>query len=55
MDINGRIVKSEYLGKLNAGELNYSFETDNLTSGVYIVNVVSDSGIRRVSKLIVTK
>ncbi len=55
MDINGRIVKSDALGKLNAGETTYSFETGNLTNGVYIVNVTSDSGLRRVSKLIVSK
>jgi len=55
MDINGRIVKTEYLGKLNTGDVNFGFETSNLASGVYIVNVTSDSGLRRVSKLIVTK
>ena len=55
LDLNGRVVKSDNLGKLNNGEVSFSFETNNLTSGVYIVNVTSDSGVRRVSKLIVTK
>jgi hypothetical protein len=55
MDINGRVVKAQNLGKLSTGDVNYSFETSDLASGVYIVNVTSDSGLRRVSKLIVTK
>lgn len=54
-DINGRIVKTENLGKLNAGDVNYTFDTSNLTSGIYIVNITGDSGIKRVAKLIVTK
>jgi len=55
MDINGRIVKKESLGKLSTGQLNYSFETNDLASGMYIVNINSDSGIKRVAKLVVTK
>jgi len=55
MDINGRIVKKENLGKLNPGQLNYAFETSDLASGMYIVNINSDSGIKRVAKLVVTK
>jgi len=55
IDINGRVVQTEVLGKLNAGEINYRFETSNLATGMYIVNVTSDSGIKRVTKLIVTK
>jgi hypothetical protein len=55
IDINGRVVKSENLGKLASGQSGIVMETTDLTSGVYIVNVVSDSGIKRVSKLIVTK
>ncbi|MCW3077130.1 MAG: hypothetical protein JWO32_1739, partial [Bacteroidetes bacterium] len=54
-DVNGRIVKTENLGKLNAEEVSYNFETSNLSSGIYIVNVISDSGVKRVAKLIVTK
>jgi hypothetical protein len=55
LDINGRLVKTENLGKLSSGEVNYSFDTNTLSTGVYIVNITSDSGMRRVSKLIVTK
>lgn len=55
MDISGRIVKSELIGKLNSGETNYQFETGSLNSGVYLVNVTSDSGVKRITKLIVTK
>jgi hypothetical protein len=55
MDINGRLVKSENLGKLYAGKAIYSFETTDLNSGMYIVNISGTSGIKRVAKLIVTK
>jgi hypothetical protein len=55
IDINGRVVKAESLGKLAPGATGVQVETSDLTSGVYIVNVISDSGIKRVSKLIVTK
>lgn len=55
MDISGRVVQTENIGKLNAGEVNYSFETDKLNSGVYIVNISSNSGVKRVTKLVVTK
>jgi hypothetical protein len=55
MDINGRLVKSENLGKLLAGKAIYSFETTDLNSGMYIVNISGTSGIKRVAKLIVTK
>lgn len=54
-DISGRLVYSENLGKLNSGETTYSFGTSQLNSGIYMVNVNSDSGIKRVTKLIVTK
>jgi len=55
MDISGRLVQSEDLGKLGSGEINHSFSTNALNSGVYIVNISSDSGVKRVTKLIVTK
>ncbi|MBA2613658.1 MAG: T9SS type A sorting domain-containing protein [Bacteroidetes bacterium] len=54
-DINGRIVKEEKLGKLNSGEANYTFETNDLASGMYIVTINSSSNTKRVAKLIVTK
>lgn len=55
LDINGRIVKNEPLGKLYEGQANVVFNTADLTSGIYIVNISGDSGIKRVAKLIVTK
>ena len=55
MDINGRVVKNENLGKLNSGQIGYVFETTDLSSGIYIVAISSDSGIKRVAKLVVTK
>lgn len=55
-DLSGRLVKSEQIGKLNSSEsINYSFDTADLRSGVYLVSINSDSGTKRVSKLIVTK
>ncbi|MBL7912012.1 MAG: T9SS type A sorting domain-containing protein [Bacteroidia bacterium] len=55
MDINGRIVKHEMLGKLNSGEAKYTLDTKDLSSGMYIVSINSDMGTKRVAKLIVTK
>jgi hypothetical protein len=55
MDMNGRLVMSDYIGKISTGDVSFSFDTASLPSGVYVVNVTSDSGIRRVSKLVVTK
>lgn len=55
MDINGRIVKTENLGKLNSGDLTYGFETSELSSGMYIINISGTSGTKRVAKLVVTK
>lgn len=55
IDINGRLVKTENLGKLYSGQANYTFETSDLSAGMYIVNVNSSAGIKRVAKLVVTK
>jgi hypothetical protein len=55
LDINGRIVMSENLGRLVNGDMKRSIDVSSLPSGMYIVNVSSDSGIRRVSKLVITK
>lgn len=55
MDISGRMVKSQELGKLNPGETTHSFDTADLNSGVYIVNISSTSNVKRVTKLVVTK
>jgi hypothetical protein len=55
MDISGRVVQSENLGRLDAGDTTYTFDTKDLKSGVYIVNIQSNSNVKRVTKLIVTK
>lgn len=55
IDINGRVVKSDNLGKLNTTQINYMFDTNELTAGIYIVNINGSSGLKRVAKLIVTK
>ncbi len=55
IDLNGRLVKSEALDKLMEGYVDYKFNTSELNSGVYIVNVASSLGIKRVTKLVVTK
>ncbi|MBL7930460.1 MAG: T9SS type A sorting domain-containing protein [Bacteroidia bacterium] len=55
MDISGRLIQTELIGNLQPGDVKYSFDTRNLNSGVYIVNISSTSGVKRVSKLIVTK
>jgi hypothetical protein len=55
MDINGRVVKHENLGKLNSGQIGYVFETTDLSTGIYIVSINSDLGVKRVAKLVVTK
>lgn len=54
-DINGRLIKTDNLGKLYSGQTVHSFETIELTSGMYIVNISGTSGIKRVAKLVVTK
>ncbi|WP_317898151.1 T9SS type A sorting domain-containing protein [Aurantibacillus circumpalustris] len=55
MDISGRVVISEDLGKMTGGDFNHQFETNTLNAGVYIVNIQSNAKVKRVTKLIVTK
>lgn len=54
IDINGRLVKMDDLGKLYAGQAAYTFNTTEFSPGVYIVNISGTAGIKRVAKLIVT-
>lgn len=54
-DLSGRMVQSEHVGKLDGGVYVHEFRTDQLGSGVYIVNVAASSGIQRVTKLVVNK
>jgi hypothetical protein len=55
MDLNGRVVHSENLGTLSAGDVHYNFDISSLSVGVYIVNIHGNAGVNRVAKLIVTK
>ena len=54
-DINGRLVKSEDLGKVYEKEVTHQIETSDMSQGIYIVKITGNSGIKRASKLIVTK
>ncbi len=55
MDLTGKIVKTQVLGKLYNGETNIEINTDGMTGGVYLINVSSTSGTKRVTKLVVAK
>lgn len=55
MDLSGRTVKSEYIGKLSSGEVSYTFDTGNLSPGVYLVSISGSSSLKRTGKLVVTK
>jgi hypothetical protein len=55
MDLTGKIVKTQSLGKLYNGETNVEINTDEMTGGVYLINVSSTSGTKRVTKLVVAK
>ncbi len=55
MDITGKVMLTQYLGKLYTGQISASVDASSLTSGMYIVNINSTSGIKRVAKLVVTK
>jgi hypothetical protein len=54
-DLSGRQVASQQLGRLNAGEGLYTFDASQLNKGIYLLNISSDSGIKRVSKLVISK
>ncbi len=55
IDLNGRVVKSDSNKNLAYGYTDYTLQTSDLSTGVYIVNITSSKGINRVTKLIVTK
>jgi hypothetical protein len=55
MDLSGRVVSAENLGKLDSGEYTHTISTSELNTGVYIVNVSSNSGVKRIAKLVVSK
>lgn len=55
LDLNGRLIRSESVKNLTSGYTDYNFNTSDMNNGVYIVNISSSLGIKRVSKLIVSK
>ena len=55
MDLNGRTVKTHYMGELPNQEIEYSMDASGLAPGIYLVSVTSNSGVKRVAKLVVTK
>ncbi len=55
MDITGKVVLTQHLGKLYNGEAKVAVDVSSLNTGLYIVDVNSTSGIKRVAKLVVTK
>lgn len=55
MDLSGRVVMSENMGKLNYGSIEYTFDTNSLTPGIYIVAINGSSNVKRVCKLVVSK
>lgn len=55
MDISGRLVLSENLGTLEYGETSHTLNLENFNSGVYLVNIKSTAGTKRVAKLVVAK
>lgn len=55
MDLTGKIVKTQVLGKLYNGETTIEINTDGMNGGVYLINVSSTSGTKRVTKLVVAK
>ncbi len=55
LDLTGKAILSNNLGKLYSGETSFTLETANLPAGIYLVNIESDANVKRVAKLIVTK
>ena len=55
MDISGRVLKTEELNNVTTGDNTHSFDASELGAGVYIVNVKSNSNVKRVAKLIIAK
>ncbi len=55
MDLSGRVVKTENQKNLTYGYTDRTISTSDLSSGVYIVNVTSSKGIKRITKLVVSK
>jgi hypothetical protein len=55
LDVTGKAVLTNYTGKLYSGQVVVPIEVSSLSNGIYFVNVLSTSGVKRVAKLIITK
>lgn len=55
MDMSGRLLKKEHMGKLSSGEMQHTLNLSDLTTGVYIIQLTSSSNIKRVSKMVLSK
>jgi hypothetical protein len=54
MDVTGKIVEKQGLGKLQAGQHNVTFASNDLAGGIYYYSVIVD-GIRTTKKMAVAK
>lgn len=55
MDITGRVVLTQNLGKTVGNEFTYSTQVNELNTGIYMVNVKGNLGSNHVGKLIISK
>lgn len=53
VDLNGKVVQSVYSGALGAGEHRFPVATAELSSGIYLVRLVTDEGKYLTKKLLV--
>ena len=51
-DLRGRNIKSIFNGKLNPGTFNFSQNFQNISSGVYILNISTSSGYSKSKKVV---
>ena len=51
-DLKGVNLKRIFRGNLDLGDSNLFYNTDNLSSGVYLIKISSDNGINRIMKFI---
>ena len=51
-DLKGVNLKTIFSGNLGLGDININYRTDNLSSGVYIIKIISNNGINKMIKFI---
>ena len=51
-DLKGVNLKTIFSGNLGLGDININYRTDNLSSGVYIIKIISNKGINKMIKFI---